>query len=260
LALYAARGVKVHLICATRGEAGTLDADCLDGFGSVAERRESELRCAAGVLGLAGVHFLGYRDSGMPGSADNDHPNALVGQALDEVAAGIAHIIRKIHPQVVLTFDPIGGYKHPDHIAIHKATLRACELAADPNFMDEFPAYQPQKLYFHIIPKGLLKFAVSLMTLVGRDPRKFGRNGDIDLKSLVEEGDFPIHAEVDIRSVLDKKDAASACHESQLGGGTPRRGPISWVMRKFLDQKELFMRAYPPPTREREHDLFSGCV
>jgi LmbE family N-acetylglucosaminyl deacetylase len=255
LALYAARGANVHLICATRGEAGTLDADCLDGFSSVADRRESELRCAAGILGLAGVYFLGYRDSGMPGSPDNAHAEALVNQPIEEVAAAVAHLIRQLRPQVVLTFDPIGGYKHPDHIAIHQATRRAFELAADPSFADEYPPHQPQKLYFHIIPKGMLKFAVTLMRLVGRDPHKFGRNGDIDLAALVEEGDFPIHAAIDIRSVLDKKDAASACHASQLGG-TPRRGPVAWLLRQLGGQKDLFMRAVPPPQPGRERDLF----
>jgi LmbE family N-acetylglucosaminyl deacetylase len=257
LALYAERGAKVHLICATRGEAGTLDADCLEGFSSVAERRESELRCAAGILGLAGVYFLGYRDSGMPGSPDNDHPEALVGQPVEEVAAAVAHLMRQIRPQVVLTFDPIGGYKHPDHIAIHKATLRAFEMASDPAFADEYPPYQPQKLYFHIIPKGMLKVAVSLLRLVGRDPRKFGRNGDIDLAVLVEEGDFPVHAAIDIRKALDKKDAASACHASQLGG-TPRRGPVAWLLKQMGGKNDLFMRAFPEPNQHRERDLFEG--
>jgi len=261
LALYAARGVDVYLICATRGEAGTLDADCLEGFSSVADRRESELRCAAGLLGLKNVYFLGYRDSGMPGSPDNEHPNALVRQPIEEVAAGIAHLMREIQNQNVLTFDLIGGYKHPDHIAIHEATVRAFDMASDPSFQDEYPPYQPQKLYFHIIPKGLLKFAVFALRLFHRDPRKFGRNGDIDLLSLVEEGDFPVNARIDIRSVLEKKEAASACHASQLGGGTPRRGPIAWFLRQFSGKNELFMRAYPPlPGSQLEKDLFADVV
>ncbi len=259
LASYAARGVQVHLICATRGEAGSLDADCLDGFASIAERRESELRCATQVLGLTQVHFLGYRDSGMPGSPDNDHPNALVGQPVEQVAAAVAHLMRQVRPQVVLTFDPIGGYKHPDHIAIHRATRLAFKLAGDPAFADEYPPYQPQKLYFHIIPKRMLKFAVGAIRLVGRDPRKFGRNQDIDLQALVEEGDFPIHAAIDIRAVRAQKEAASACHESQIGG-SPRRGPVAWILRELADRNELFMRAEPPPGKNVEKDLFSGIV
>jgi N-acetyl-1-D-myo-inositol-2-amino-2-deoxy-alpha-D-glucopyranoside deacetylase len=76
LALYAARGVEVHLVCATRGEVGEVAPELLNRFESIAELRESELRCAAGNLGLAGVHFLGYRDSGMSGSPDNTHLQA----------------------------------------------------------------------------------------------------------------------------------------------------------------------------------------
>ena len=99
LALYARRGVEVHLICATRGEVGQMDEDCLEGFDSIAERRVSELRCAAGILGLTGVHFLDYRDSGMPGTPDNEHPQALVMAPIEQVAGEVAHYIRDLKPQ-----------------------------------------------------------------------------------------------------------------------------------------------------------------
>ncbi len=91
LALYARRGVQVYLVCATRGDVGDVDQDLLQGFNSVAERRESELLCAASTLGLAGVYFLGYRDSGMPGSPDNRHPNALAAQPVNVVASLVVH-------------------------------------------------------------------------------------------------------------------------------------------------------------------------
>lgn len=154
LAYYARRGVDVYLICATRGEAGDVDEEYLQGYHSIAERREAELRCAAGKLGLAGVYFLDYRDSGMPGSADNHHPQALMNAPLEDVARKIIVYIRRLRPQVVITFDPIGGYRHPDHIAIHQATVRAFESAAQPNpLLDAqgLPPYQPAKLYFHTI-------------------------------------------------------------------------------------------------------------
>ncbi len=123
LALYTRRGVQVHLVCGTRGEVGEMTPELMEGFSSIGERRESELRCAAGILDLAGVYFLGYRDSGMPGTSDNQHPNALAAQPVDEVAEKVAHFIRLLHPQVMVTHDPIGGYKHPDHIAMHRASL-----------------------------------------------------------------------------------------------------------------------------------------
>ncbi len=146
LALYASRGADVHLVCATRGEVGEVAPELLAGFASTAELRDSELRCAAGALGLTGVHFLGYRDSGMPGSPDNTHPQALAAQPLDEVAAKVVRYIRVLKPQIVLTFDPIGGYRHPDHIAIHNATVRSFEQAGNPDFAaDSLPAFSPER-------------------------------------------------------------------------------------------------------------------
>ena len=256
LALYARRGYPVHLVCATRGEAGDVDPHYLEGFDSVAERREAELRCAAGILGLAGVHFLEYRDSGMPGSPDNEHPNALAGAPLEEVAGRVVQLLRRIQPQVVVTFDPIGGYKHPDHIAIHRATVRAFELAGDPSYATDLPPYQPGKLYFQVFPTKLLRLGVRLLPLFGRDPRRFGRNGDIDLVDLVEDGDFPTHVLVDYREVSQAKEDASLCHASQLDGASLRRGPMRWAQALF-GEKDHFMRAYPSVEgRVRQRDLF----
>ena len=102
LALYAARGADVYLVCATRGEVGEADEEHLKGYGSVAEMRESELRCAAGILGLKGVFFLDYRDSGMPGSAENQHPEAQIRHPVEEVAGRVVKYIRELKPDVVL--------------------------------------------------------------------------------------------------------------------------------------------------------------
>jgi N-acetyl-1-D-myo-inositol-2-amino-2-deoxy-alpha-D-glucopyranoside deacetylase len=260
LALYAKQGVKTYLVCATRGEAGSLDEDCLDGFSSVAERRESELRCAAGILGLTGVYFLGYRDSGMAGSPDNEHPQALAAQPLEQVAARIVRHIREIKPQVVVTFDPIGGYKHPDHIAIHKATVLAFKMAGERTFQNGLPPYQPQKLYYHTFPKTRFRFMVRLAPLLGMDPEHMGRNKDMNLAELVAEDDFPINARVNYRSVLKEKEAASACHESQLGGGFSRPGLVSTIMRLF-GNRDNYMRAEPPPVNGRiEKDLFDNVT
>jgi N-acetyl-1-D-myo-inositol-2-amino-2-deoxy-alpha-D-glucopyranoside deacetylase len=259
LALYARRGVQIHLVCATRGEVGDVDPELLKGFNSVAERRESELRCAAQILGLAEVHFLGYRDSGMPGTPDNQHPNALVTQPVDEVAAKVVHFMRELQPQVVVTSDPIGGYKHPDHIAIHKATVRAFDLAADPNYQTDLPPCKVQKLYYQTMPKQFIRWAVKLAPLLRMDPHHFGRNGDIDLASLVEEGDFPTHARINCKSVREIRDEATACHSSQLGGGgMAQRGPVAFL-RRYFGLTETFMRAYPEPEKGlREKDLFEG--
>ncbi len=260
LALYASRGYQVHLVCATAGEAGDVEERYLRGFASIAERRMSELRCAAEKLGLTGVHFLGYRDSGMPGTPDNQHPNALVAQPLDKVAADVAHYFRLLKPQVVITFDPIGGYRHPDHIAIHQAAVRAFEAGqtlrqANPDY-DDLPDFQPKKLYYHTMPKALLRAGVFIMRLLGKDPHRFGRNQDIDLASIAEVS-FPTHAVIDFRPVARQRDEASVCHASQ-GGREMSNGLMGWLRRQVAS-RDTYMRAYPPPVPGKtEKDLFEG--
>ena len=232
LALYASKGYNVYYVCATRGEAGTVDEEHLKGFKDTAEMRTDELMRAAKELGLKEVFFLGYRDSGMPGMEDNKHPNAQINAPVEEVAAKVVKYIRDLKPEVVLTFDPIGGYKHPDHIHIHKATVLAFEKADDVSFYPEAGSpFKPQALYFQVFPKALLRAAVRLMPLFGKDPTKFGRNGDINIKELAEVT-FPIHVRLDVRSAADAKHRASACHASQ-GGGQIRRGLMGFVTRMF---------------------------
>ncbi len=257
LAHFASVGVEVHLICATRGEVGEVDPEMLEGFKSEGELREHELCCAADELGLKEVHFLGYRDSGMPGSPENQNKKALVQAPVDKVARQVAALMREIKPQVVLTFDPIGGYRHPDHIAVHNATVKAFDMAGDEKIkLDSLKPYQPQKLYFHIFPRGFMKVAVKLMPLFGQDPTKFGKNKDIDLASVMEQ-DFPTNAKINYRKVADKRARASACHKSQ-GGDRQSGYLVTWLMRIF-SSNESFMRAYPPPEKRKiERDLFDG--
>lgn len=255
LAHYAEIGAEVHLICATRGEVGEVAPEKLEGFASVGDLREHELCCAADVLGLRQVHFLDYRDSGMPGSPENQHTRALIQAPIDEVAKKITFFIRQIKPQVILTFDPIGGYKHPDHIAIHQATVKAFGMAADATLkINSYPPHQSDKMYFHIFPRGFFKLVVSLMPLFGKDPSRFGKNGDIDLKSIMAM-DFPTHARINYRKVADKRDRASACHASQ-GGDRQSGYLVTWLMRLF-SSNESFMRAYPLPVNKKiERDFF----
>ncbi len=256
LAYYASKGVEVHLICATRGEVGDVEPEMLVGFESIADLRENELRCAAETLGISQVHMLDYRDSGMPGSIDNVHPRALAAAPLEQVAGEIVKFIRELKPEVVVTFDPIGGYYHPDHIAIQKATVKAFYAAADgEQYKDGLEPFQSSKLYFHTFPKGFMKMALFFLRLFGKDPTKFGKNGDINLVPIAA-ANFPINARVDYRSVLEKRDKASACHASQ-GGARMTSGAMS-LMRRIFGISDQYMRAYPVPGKHVERDLFEG--
>lgn len=258
LALYARKGYNVYLACATRGEVGTVDPEHMQGFKSIAELRESELRCAARHLGLKNVFFLGYRDSGMPGTEENKHPDAQINHSIDEVAGRVVKYIRDLKPDVVLTFDPIGGYKHPDHIHIHKATTLAFERADDASFHPESGSpFKPRALYYQIFPRWFLRLATRIMPIFGQDPTKFGRNRDINLKELADV-DFPLNVRLDIRSVSEAKSQAGACHASQGGVGM-RRG-LMGTMTRLFGENEDYMQAYPPLPKgaRRKRDLFES--
>ncbi len=257
LARYAAQGAQVHVIVATDGSAGTVTPEALDGHASIAELRMEELRCAAEQLGLTGTHLLGYRDSGMPGSPENEHPDALAAAPLEAVAAKVARYIRELKPQVVITHDPIGNYHHPDHIAIHQATVQAFEMAGKDSAGLGPSSYRPQKLYFNTFNLHRLNWFIRLLSLFGRDPRAWGRNRDIDLLELTKVG-FPIHARIDVEDFLDIKRRAASCHASQQDGGPPSRGLLGWLLQR-MGRRETYMRAYPQAAPSlREADLFSG--
>ncbi|MFQ5409084.1 MAG: PIG-L deacetylase family protein, partial [Anaerolineales bacterium] len=259
LAHYARVGVDVHLICATRGEVGTIDPEHLETHGSAAAVRSAELECAARTLGLTAVHYLGYRDSGMPGSPDNAHPEALAAAPAVEVAARVTHIMQLVQPQIVITFDPIGGYYHPDHIAMHKATLTAYEqLAQQSDSTNGRAPFRPQKLYYSTYSRRWMRQWLRVMRLFGDNTRAYGRNGDIDLEKLAQV-DFPLHAFINVREVAHIKQAAAACHRSQQSLASTWRTRM--LFRRRAGKFETFMRARPPaPKRYREHDLFEGVV
>ncbi len=122
LAMLAARGVRIELLCLTKGEAGTVAAHLLNGR-SVAELRQAELEQACQILGVTGLHFLEYHDSGF--HRPSQLPKRLVDQDVFAVAREVVRIIAQTQPDVLLTFDPRGYYGHPDHIATHRIASAA---------------------------------------------------------------------------------------------------------------------------------------
>jgi LmbE family N-acetylglucosaminyl deacetylase len=172
LALYAMQGAEVYLACATLGEAGDIPPDFLQRHASPAALRESELDCSADALALKQVFKLGFRDSGMAGSPDNQHPDALVARPLEEVVQRIAEVMREVRPDVVLTFDPVGGYStRPRPHSPGYGSAFEC-------VRQELTKSEPQalaRLYYHTMPKSSAKFAVFWMRLQGKDPRRLAQ-------------------------------------------------------------------------------------
>lgn len=267
LAKYAREGVAVHYACATRGEAGTVAPEHIQPFEQLPEDlrlaalREGELRCAADTLGLAGLHLLGYRDSGMAGTADNRDARAFVNADPDQVTEQLVGLMRAIRPQVVLTFDPYGGYGHPDHIFAHECTMDAFRAAGDPDRYPQAGApYRPQKLYWTAFGLSWLKWVVRIMPLLGRDPSKFGQNQDVDLRELaIRASNAPVTTRIDVWPYYSAKMAASACHASQASPAASLGRAPRWLQRRMLGY-ERFTRVEPSTNGRRitERDLFEG--
>ena len=250
LAKYAAQGVAVHLVCATRGEAGGSDLEDLSDCEDLACRREEELRCAVKTLGISELHLLGYRDSGMAGTPSNQHPDALIQADPQHVAEQIAQFMRQLRPEVVVTFDPYGAYGHPDHIAMHRATVAAIESLPS--------SEQPAKLYFHTIPYTALRLAVRLLPLFGVNPEAVGRNKDINLRDILRHK-MPVTTSIDISSTYDVKERAAQCHSSQLSGSGSVWGRLPEWLVKRMQSTDTFHRARPAfeTGERREHDLLA---
>ncbi|MGQ9502016.1 MAG: PIG-L family deacetylase [Anaerolineae bacterium] len=257
LAKYAHNGVEVHVCTVTDGASGTCDPALLEASSAttLAELRHRELTCACRVLG-AQLWTLGYRDSGMAGSPDNLHPASLFQAPLDEVVVELVRVIRSVRPHVIITHEFSGGYNHPDHVKTSQAVYHAFQMAGDrayfPSSLPRDPSvWQPIRLYHLVVPRSAIRWFIVLLWLRGKDPRRFGANGDIDLTRLGVP-DRQIHVRLNLGKYLEIKQQASACHRSQGGG-------MHWP--SFLGRRamarEHFVQVLPPGAR-RHRDLFEG--
>jgi LmbE family N-acetylglucosaminyl deacetylase len=129
MAQAAADGHRVVLVCATKGEHGEVAEGFLDEGETLGERRVKETHASADVLGVVAVEFLGYVDSGMMGTPENDLPGSFWSADVEEAAARLAEVLRGEQADVLTVYDANGNYGHPDHIQVHRVGIRAAELA-----------------------------------------------------------------------------------------------------------------------------------
>jgi mycothiol S-conjugate amidase len=155
VARYHQEGVRTVLVCCTGGESGDIlnpAMDRADVRERIADIRLEELARSAEIIGYDDVVLLGYRDSGMPGTSDNEDPRSFVQAPLDEAVGRLVAEIRRARPQVVITYgNDNRGYPHPDHIRVHEISVAAFDAAGDPTaFPGEEPPWQPLKLYYTV--------------------------------------------------------------------------------------------------------------
>jgi LmbE family N-acetylglucosaminyl deacetylase len=206
IARAARRGHRVVLVFATRGELGEVAEGVLADGESLAARRTREAHDAAAILGVARVAFLDYRDSGMAGEATNDDPESFWRADPDEAAARLAAILVEESAEVLTVYDEQGGYRHPDHIQVHRIGLRASALANTPR------VYEATVDRDHFI-----ETLTELHAEIDDIPPDLPAPGWFT--DLFAPPDA-ITTQVDVNDVLTLKRAALAAHASQIGDGS----------------------------------------
>jgi len=249
LAKYAAEGVETSLVTATRGEAGRFNGHRggtpdHPGAAALGRIREGELRAAAAVLGIHDVSLLDYRDQEL----DRAEPGEAIGQ--------IASHLRRVRPDVVMTFGPDGAYGHPDHIAISQFTTAAVAAAADPQFLTPgagIPAsHGVRKLYYIAWPASTWAayqqaFRALISTVDGVE------------RQAVPWPDWAITTAIDTRAVWPTVWKAVSCHASQIAA-YERLRDLAPEHHEALWGAQSFYRVMSTVNggRQREQDLFDG--
>ncbi|WP_328768850.1 N-acetyl-1-D-myo-inositol-2-amino-2-deoxy-alpha-D-glucopyranoside deacetylase [Streptomyces sp. NBC_00286] len=221
MARYAAEGAHVTLVTCTLGERGEVippELAHLTGE-ALGSHRRTELAAAMDALGVRDFRSLGgpgrHQDSGMMGLPDNDDPRCFWQADLDEAASELVGVIREVRPQVLVTYDPNGGYGHPDHIQAHRVAMRAADLAAEPDFRPDLGTpWAITKIYWNRVPRSVAEEAFARLKDV-LDELPFPASAAVeDVPGVVD--DTLITTEIDGTAYAAAKAAAMRAHATQI--------------------------------------------
>jgi N-acetyl-1-D-myo-inositol-2-amino-2-deoxy-alpha-D-glucopyranoside deacetylase len=260
MALYAALGAQVTLVTCTRGEEGEVLTPELTHLASsetdaLGEHREIELANAMKALGVTDFRFLAegegkYRDSGMMGTEPNNRPDVFWQADFEEASDYLVKVIDEVKPHILITYDEIGGYGHPDHIQAHRIAMRASEKSK----------WQIQKIYWNTMPKSVLAESMAKMKELGSD--FFGADNVDDLP-FAKEDSF-VTTLIDANSYVDAKMAAMKAHHTQIALDGPffalsnNLGLQVWGHEYYTLVKGE--KSAPYDANGRESDLLSGIT
>lgn len=240
LARYSDEGVETWVLTATRGQSGRHGPGEPPGREALGRMREAEERAAAAELGVTNVRFLDYVDGALDGADPRQVVRDIVGR------------LRRVRPQVVLTFAPDGAYGHPDHIAISQLTTAACVSAADAGYDAPGPPHRVSKLYYMAWgPATWERYQRAFKTLVSTVD-------GVD-RQANPWPEWAITTRVDCRRWWPRVWRAVQCHETQMSvyGALDE---LSDEDHEILWGRQTFYRAYSTVNggRDMETDLFEG--
>ncbi|MBK7453047.1 MAG: PIG-L family deacetylase [Anaerolineales bacterium] len=244
LAKYSSEGVDTHLVCATRGERGWFDLEKENpGLSILGQIRTVELENAVKGLGMTSLSFLDYID----GEVDKANHAEAVGKI-------VTHI-RRIKPQVVVTFPPDGNYGHPDHIAIGQFTSAAIVCAVDASYEDSanLPSHRVSKLYYMVDGENFINLISPFL-----NDMTFPLDDQIRQEFPWKE--WMITTRINMAEYCGIAWEAIQCHKSQL----PTIGALAELPKEsaaaVLAMQGTFYRAFSLVNggREAESDLFAG--
>lgn len=266
IARYASEGVEVTVLTCTLGEEGEVIGDAWAGLvASEADQlggyRIAELSAALSALGSAAPRFLDgagrYRDSGMIGTPSAANPRAFVNARLDEAVGAVVAVIREIRPHVVITYDPNGGYGHPDHIQAHAITTAAVEAAGTTAYPETGEPWSTPKFYWTVTERSGLERGIAA---ISEFPENWRLPEPGELPS-VDDGD--VTTAIDVRGVMDAKARALSAHATQV---TVAPSGAEFALSNNVVQPILTVEHFvlaagtlgPVGEDGRESDLFGG--
>ena len=229
--------------------------DTLEVRGRIHEVRQEELARSAEIIGYDQVELLGYRDSGMPDSEENAHPDNFANAPLSEAVGKLVEIIRRERADVIITYgDDQSGYPHPDHLRVHDISLPAFEAAGDPTAYPEAgEPFAPSKLYYVVWSRARIQATHEKFVELGIES-PFGEDWfkrpsqDDQITTSIEIGDF-----FDVRLDSLLAHATQVDPTSPFWFGLPRE--VSRTVHPFDDYILARSRV---DSELPESDLFAG--
>ncbi len=262
LAHYATQGVRTAVATCTGGEEGEIhdpDLDPKADFPRLRVIRERELRNACEILGVSTLRLLGFRDSGMLGTASNEHPEAFCQADQAEAVGRLVRVIRELKPLVMVTEPVGGGYEHPDHVRCHSISVDAFRAASDPMAYPEAgPAWQVEKFYaLAQIDDGRWEELIPEFKAAGMDVEWLERRKD---RQARHPGPEAATVALDVQPYSEIQRQALFAHRTQIPmDGFWAKMPDGLRRRAFATA--YFLRLHPEvEPGEREHDLLDGIA